>query len=245
MTNSTLLVTIEVNLATKTNNNERENRILDAAATLFVHYGFDKSTVSDIAREAGVSKGAIYLHFESKDTLLEKLIIREMRVYGEKWLALIEADPMGGTIAGMYKNSLYALSDSAFMAAMFKQDGRILGNYLHKPGNFFQVFRENQTQSDRYIFVKLMQEAGAMRQDVDPNVIAHIMDMLAYGLIGMEDIKPKEATPPLDLLIEGIANLMEQALAPPGGGDPEAGKEIIRQLAEAGRQQFEAMNASK
>ncbi|MEM7028378.1 MAG: helix-turn-helix domain-containing protein, partial [Chloroflexota bacterium] len=42
---------------TKSDNKEREERILDAASNLFVHYGYDKTTVDDIAREAGVSKG--------------------------------------------------------------------------------------------------------------------------------------------------------------------------------------------
>jgi AcrR family transcriptional regulator len=60
-------------------NKEREKRILDAAAALFTHYGFDKTTVSDIAAEAGVSKGAIYLHFESKENLLEALLLRELQ----------------------------------------------------------------------------------------------------------------------------------------------------------------------
>ena len=79
----------------KSNNPEREQRILDAAADLFVHYGYDKTTVSDIARAAGVSKGAIYLHFESKDTLFEALLMREIMAYQSHWLTLIEADPKG------------------------------------------------------------------------------------------------------------------------------------------------------
>ncbi|HYG57254.1 MAG TPA: helix-turn-helix domain-containing protein, partial [Symbiobacteriaceae bacterium] len=151
-------------------NEEREQRILDAAAHLFVHYGYDKTTVSDIARDSGVSKGAIYLHFESKEALLEGLIVRELKAYAEKWLALIEADPKGGTIAGMYKNSLYALTGSAFMTAMFTQDGRVLGNYLRRPDNFFRAFRDKQSHSERYLFVKLMQDAGAIRQELDPKV---------------------------------------------------------------------------
>lgn len=230
---------------TKLGHDERENRILDAAAALFIRYGFDKTTVSDIAREAAVSKGAIYLHFDSKDALLEGLIIRELRRYAEKWLALIEADPKGGTLAGMYKNSLFALSDSAFMAAMFKQDGRILGNYLRKPDNFFQKFRNNQTESDRLIFVRMMQEAGAMRRDLDPKVIAHIMDMLAFSLVGMDEIMTRENMPPIEDVIEGIANLMERALVPEDGGNPDAGKAIIRQLAEAARQQFDATHQTQ
>ncbi len=110
----------------KSSNEQREQRILDAATDLFVHYGYDKTTVGDVARKAGISKGAIYLHFESKDNLFEGLLIREMKRYQDTWLELVEADPRGGTIGGMYKNVLCALNSSPFMAAIFKRDRRVL-----------------------------------------------------------------------------------------------------------------------
>jgi TetR/AcrR family acrAB operon transcriptional repressor len=225
---------------TKSDNEIREQRILDAAGTLFVHYGYDKTTVSDMARQAGISKGAIYLHFDSKEALLEALIAREMAAYAEKWLALIDADPRGGTIGSMYKNSLYALSESEFMAAMFRQDGRILGNYLRKPDNLFMQMRNSQEQSERYLFVKLMQDAGVMRGGVDAQVVAHIMDMLAYGLVGMDDFIPPEKRPSLADIIEGIAVMMDAAFTP-DDVDSEKGKQILQQIADAGRQQFDSM----
>ena len=221
----------------KTENEVREQRILDAAADLFVHYGYDKTTVSDIARQAGISKGAIYLHFKSKDALLEALITREMATYAEKWLALIEADPQGGTIGSMYKNSLYALSDSAFMAAMFRQDGRILGNYLRQPDNILMQMRNSQEESERYLFVKMMQDAGVMRGDINAKVVAHIMDMLAYGLVGMDEFIPREKRPPLADIIEGIALMMDSAFTP-DDVDSTKGKLILQQIADVGRQQF-------
>ena len=217
-------------------NLEREQRILDTAVDLFVHYGFDKTTVSDIAREAGISKGAIYLHFKSKDELLERLILRELTLYGERWLVRLEDDPNGGTISALYKNSLYALNDSPFMAAMFKKDGRILGNYLRKPDNFFQRMREQQEHSDRYLFVKMMQDAGAIRTDVDAKVIAHVMNMIAYGLVGLDGVIPEQDIPPVDETIEGVALLMEKALTPENGGNPNAAREIIQKIASASRQ---------
>ncbi|MBN8620470.1 MAG: helix-turn-helix transcriptional regulator, partial [Anaerolineae bacterium] len=67
-------------------NIERENRILDAAARLITHYGFDKTTVSDIAEAAGISKGAVYLHYKSKEALFEALIIRESETILEDML---------------------------------------------------------------------------------------------------------------------------------------------------------------
>lgn len=225
---------------TDSDNEAREKRILDAAADLFVHYGYDKTTVSDIAREAGVSKGAIYLHFESKDKLFEGLIVREMRTYAEEWLARLAADPAGGTIAAMYKNSLYALNSSPFMAAMFRQDSRVMGNYLRKPDNFFRVYRAKQKESERYVFVKMMQDAGAVRRDIDAKVIAHIMDILAYGLVGVGDLLPPEQIPPIEAVIEGIAAMMDRALAPADGGNPEAGRAIVDQIVIASKQQFAA-----
>lgn len=220
----------------KSGNDQREQRILDVAAELFVHYGYDKTTVGDIARAAGVSKGAIYLHFASKDALFEGLLVRETLRYQARWLDLIEADPLGGTIGGMYKNVLYALNSSAFMAAMFKQDGRVIGNYLRKPDNLFR----RQNQSTRFEFVKLMQDAGAMRQDIDPKVVAHIMNMLSYSLVALDEIMDSTQFPPVDAIIEGIADILDRALTPSDGGDNAAGKAILRQLAEAGRKQFEA-----
>jgi TetR/AcrR family acrAB operon transcriptional repressor len=188
-----------------------------------------------------VSKGAIYLHFESKDALFEALLIREMQRYAETWLDLIEADPQGGTIGRLYKNSLYALSSSPFIAAIFRQDLRVLGNYLRKPGNFFQTMRQGQGQSPRYLYVKMMQEAGALRQDFDAGVIAHIMNMLAFGLVSMDEIVPAADVPPTADIIEAIAEIMDRALTPAGGADSETGKAIIRQIFEASRQQFEEM----
>lgn len=48
--------------------------ILESAEKLFLHYGFRKTTVADVARVAGVAKGSIYLHFDSKEDLLFNLI---------------------------------------------------------------------------------------------------------------------------------------------------------------------------
>ncbi|WP_164006964.1 TetR/AcrR family transcriptional regulator [Pyxidicoccus trucidator] len=45
--------------------------ILNAAGEVFARFGFKKASVEDIARRAGVGKGSIYLHFESKEALFE------------------------------------------------------------------------------------------------------------------------------------------------------------------------------
>jgi len=50
--------------------------ILDAAGEVFARFGFKKASIEDIARKAGVGKGSIYLHFESKEALFEAIVLR-------------------------------------------------------------------------------------------------------------------------------------------------------------------------
>src|SRR3954470_24302630 len=51
----------------------RRAQILEAADRLLRHYGAQKTTVADVAREAGVGVGTVYLEFPSKDALVEEL----------------------------------------------------------------------------------------------------------------------------------------------------------------------------
>ncbi len=52
---------------------ERRVTILDAAARLFEHYGHSKTTMADVAREAQVGVGTVYLEFASKEAIVEEL----------------------------------------------------------------------------------------------------------------------------------------------------------------------------
>src|SRR5664279_1911302 len=111
-------------------NPERERRILDAASELITHYGYDKTTVDEIAREAGVSKGAIYLHFKSKDDLFEALLLRESETITVRYFELLDADPGGLTIFNIYRYGLVVLDESPLLKAIYTRDRRILGDWV-------------------------------------------------------------------------------------------------------------------
>src|SRR5258705_1122081 len=57
--------------------------ILDAAQRLFARYGYRKTTVDELAREAGIAKGTVYLYFKSKEEIavgrIER-VLESMRV---------------------------------------------------------------------------------------------------------------------------------------------------------------------
>jgi len=59
-------------------------QILDGARRVFLADGYDGASMNDIARTAGVSKGTLYVYFESKEILLEALIRDLKRAQGER-----------------------------------------------------------------------------------------------------------------------------------------------------------------
>ncbi|MCF4099604.1 TetR/AcrR family transcriptional regulator [Maritalea mediterranea] len=216
---------------------EREQDIFDATERLLVKFGYDKTTVADIAREAGISKGAVYLHFSSKDELIEKMLVRAMLGFSANWFAAIEKDPQGGLIGNMYLNMLKVIDQTPLMAVIMRQDGAILGNYLKKKDNFFA---KHQRQGMRHEFVMMMQQAGAIRPDLDPKVVAHIMDMISFGMVTIAEFVPAEQIPPTDDVVKGIADFMHRALTPEQGADSETGKRILRQIYTKAQKDFVA-----
>ncbi len=58
---------------------ETRKRILDAAFRAFSRQGYGHATVDDVAREAGISKGALYHHFPGKEQLFHALLQDRVR----------------------------------------------------------------------------------------------------------------------------------------------------------------------
>lgn len=53
---------------------ETRRVILEAARHRFLHYGYKKTTIDEIAADAGVGKGTVYLHFDNKEDVLLSLV---------------------------------------------------------------------------------------------------------------------------------------------------------------------------
>ncbi|CAN7464041.1 MULTISPECIES: TetR/AcrR family transcriptional regulator [Ensifer] len=54
----------------------KRQQILEGARRVFMSQGFDAASMNDITREAGVSKGTLYVYFENKEDLFKALIIQ-------------------------------------------------------------------------------------------------------------------------------------------------------------------------
>jgi AcrR family transcriptional regulator len=68
----------------------RPDEVLDAALELFVEKGFVQTRVEDIAARAGLSKGAVYLYFPSKEAILEGLVRRAILPIADSALSFLE-----------------------------------------------------------------------------------------------------------------------------------------------------------
>jgi AcrR family transcriptional regulator len=51
-----------------------KSRLLEAAERVFIERGLDRAKVEDITRAAGLSKGAFYLHFKTKDDAFKEIL---------------------------------------------------------------------------------------------------------------------------------------------------------------------------
>src|SRR3954471_4682707 len=71
----------------------KRRQILDGARQVFLAQGFDGASMGEIARAARVSKGTLYVYFDSKEALFEALIVEERRSLAEVLFQLDAEDP--------------------------------------------------------------------------------------------------------------------------------------------------------
>jgi len=63
-----------------------QDTILDAAMRTFARKGYHAATIGDVALEAGLGKGTIYLYFKSKEAMTEAMADRHFAALSERWM---------------------------------------------------------------------------------------------------------------------------------------------------------------
>jgi AcrR family transcriptional regulator len=75
-------------LVDETLDSAKRMQILDGARRCFLAQGFDGSSMNDIVKAAGVSKGTVYAYFPSKERLFESLVFHDRRRQAEEMMAI-------------------------------------------------------------------------------------------------------------------------------------------------------------
>src|ERR687889_376512 len=71
----------------------KRRQILEGARKVFLAQGFDGASMGEIAKVAGVSKGTLYVYFDSKETLFESLTTEQKKSLAEALFQLDSDDP--------------------------------------------------------------------------------------------------------------------------------------------------------
>jgi TetR/AcrR family fatty acid metabolism transcriptional regulator len=187
---------------------DKREAILRAAVKVFARKGYFNSKVADIASEAGIADGTVYLYFKSKDEILHSIFDQAMAAFieeGKKELAEIEgAKERLRRIADMHLERLGADRD---LAVVFQVE-------LRGSIKFMQEFSAAGFADYLDIIRKTIedgQRTGVFRNDIKPVVAAKILygaldEMVTNWILSKKkyDLPPMSAEV-LKALLGGIA----------------------------------------
>lgn len=157
--------------------NEKRRRILDGALKAFAKKGFYNTKVSEIAAEAGVADGTIYLYFKNKDDLLISLFEDRMEWINER--LRVELDSMSGG----FHEKLSALIRGHFMLVLENRDlAEFITVELRQSAKFVKEYSNPKFGDYLKILQRLLeqgQQSKALREDFD----ARLMSRAIFGAL--------------------------------------------------------------
>src|SRR5688572_27447159 len=155
---------------------DKRERILSAAERIFARHGFFAAKVSDVAKEAGVADGTIYLYFKSKDDLLISLFERRMQQVNTTLRTAVEsvASPRA-QLSAFIKAYLQLVHDEPAAA-------EVLTIELRQSSKFMKEY-ENPEFAD---FLRMLGGIIAAAQDkgeLDSAIPAHVAARMIFGVL--------------------------------------------------------------
>jgi len=154
---------------------DKRERILAAAERIFARHGFFASKVAEIAKEAGVADGTIYLYFKSKDELLISLFEDRMAQVNDALGKAIEGLAPLDQLRAFVKTYL-RLIDAEPAAA------EVLTIELRQSNKFMKEY-----DNPRFVeFLRLLGgiiTSGQERGDFDAAIPSHVLARMIFGML--------------------------------------------------------------
>jgi len=155
---------------------DKREAILRAAVKVFAQKGFFNSKVADVAKEAGIADGTVYLYFKSKDEILHSVFDRAMEEFiseGKREIAdIAEPDKRLQKIAHLHLERLSADRD---LAIVFQVELRGSTKFMEEfSGGGFAEYLDIIRQT-----IAEGQRQGVFRKDLKPVICAKIL----YGAL--------------------------------------------------------------
>lgn len=205
---------------------KRAERILDAAAELIQRWGYNKTTIDDIAKQAGVAKGTIYLHWRTREELFRALLFHEELKLAEEIRQRMASDPEGNTFYGMIKHSMLATMKNPLWKALFLRDTTMLGELARRE---LQTPVTGERTASFMSLLRLMREQGLIRTDQSFEAQVHLMSAILVGFLVAEPFIPDELRLPDDEAVEVMTDVLIRALEPGAPAAPMRESEEVLQ----------------
>lgn len=208
----------------------RREHILDAAERCFARAGFHRSTMQDICKEAGVSPGAIYVYFASKEDLIAGLCERDRAEFAQHFGKLAEAPDFLVALNAIGEHYLIeeAVERQRVVVEMGIESTR--NPQVHEIHSSVDKFCR---QSFQDLFRRQTAE-GRMSPKVGIEELAAAFQVIGDGLFWRRavdpDFNPRKVLPVLTEMLAAILNPQ-----PAGQGAPDAEPDTQRTVAAGGR----------
>jgi len=168
--------------------------ILDAARELFLTQGVQRTTMEDVARRAGLSRITVYRRMDSKDALLEQVVLGEFRRYFDDFLIDIQgADTVEERAVRGFVGSLRSARNNPLIGHLWMEGAAVAPTIMGEGARTLQLVR---------LFVsgqlRREQQAGAVDARVDVDEVAEIWVRLCASFLlapegGLIDVHDDEA----------------------------------------------------
>jgi AcrR family transcriptional regulator len=209
---------------------ERAQRILDAAAALILRWGYNKTTVDDIARQAGVAKGTIYLHWKTREELFGALMRRERLALAEDFKQRIAEDPAGATLRGMLKHSALALMQRPLLKAALLRDMEVIGKLVHSEQSQSAL---TERLAGFKVYLEFLREHDLVRTDLSLRAQVYLVGAIFLGFFVLAPLMPGEWALSDAEVADLMAETVHRALEPDRAVPPDvvqAGSQAFMQF---------------
>jgi TetR/AcrR family fatty acid metabolism transcriptional regulator len=210
--NSSSFFSRRLKINQKGKNNVKYHRILDAAIKIFAEQGFFQSTISQIAKEAGVADGTIYLYFKNKDDILVNFFSYKAKQIFDHFREDVErAENALDKLRKLIYRHLDEFQRDRNMAVVYQveihQNSRLVEDQLKEMSNMYlnivteiveQGQQEGTIRKDLYVGLVKRYILGA----IDEVINTWLHSEREYDLVSMAD-------PLVDLFTRGIGSFKE------------------------------------